>query len=156
MASLISPSQDGLMVGFPPPPDKRITTANSHLLAHLGWLQLSPDAVRLDKLLAGALKQALADAAARDWPGALKAAQGAGPVGGDLILWQWLRDGQGKLGDYESFLQRRPDWPGFSLAASAVRILSRSVSLRMTAASLPVWRASVSSIRVRIRSISAA
>lgn len=64
---------------------------------------------------AGALKQALADAAARDWPGALKAAQGAGPVGGDLILWQWLRDGQGKLGDYESFLQRRPDWPGLAL-----------------------------------------
>lgn len=42
MASLIAPSQDGLMVGFPPPPDKRITTANSHLPAHLGWLVQNP------------------------------------------------------------------------------------------------------------------
>jgi len=34
---LIAPSQQGLMVGFPPPPGQRITTANSHLPQHLGW-----------------------------------------------------------------------------------------------------------------------
>ncbi len=64
---------------------------------------------------AAALKQALAQAAAKDWPEALQTARGAGAVGGDLILWQWLRDGQGKLGDYEGFIARRPDWPGLAL-----------------------------------------
>jgi CubicO group peptidase (beta-lactamase class C family) len=42
MNSLIAPSQSGLMVGFPPPPDKRITTANSHLPEHLGWRLQNP------------------------------------------------------------------------------------------------------------------
>ena len=54
-------------------------------------------------------------AEAKDWPAALTAAQGAGAVGGDVILWQWLRDGQGRLGDYEGFIARRPDWPGLAL-----------------------------------------
>ncbi len=34
---LIAPSDEGLMVGFPPPPDRRITPANAHLPQHLGW-----------------------------------------------------------------------------------------------------------------------
>ena len=42
MANLIAPSQDGLMVGFPPPPDKRISPANSHLPEHLGWRVQNP------------------------------------------------------------------------------------------------------------------
>lgn len=37
MKNLISPSRDGWMVGFPPPPDRRISAANSHLPEHLGW-----------------------------------------------------------------------------------------------------------------------
>lgn len=37
MKNLIAPSQDGLMVGFPPPRNKRITASNSHLPEHLGW-----------------------------------------------------------------------------------------------------------------------
>jgi CubicO group peptidase (beta-lactamase class C family) len=37
MANLIAPSKDGLMVGFPPPPDKRVTASNSHRPEHLGW-----------------------------------------------------------------------------------------------------------------------
>ena len=61
------------------------------------------------------LAQALKAADAGDWTTALQAAQGAGPSGGDVILWQWLRDGQGKLGDYEAFLVRHPDWPGLPL-----------------------------------------
>jgi CubicO group peptidase (beta-lactamase class C family) len=40
--SLIAPSQDGWMVGFPPPPDKRITMANSHLPECLGWRVQNP------------------------------------------------------------------------------------------------------------------
>ncbi len=42
MENLITPSQSGLMVGFPPPPEKRITTANSHLPQHLGWRVQNP------------------------------------------------------------------------------------------------------------------
>ena len=61
------------------------------------------------------LQQALAAAAAGDWPTALTAAQGAAPEGADVILWQWLRASGGKLADYESFLARRPDWPGLPL-----------------------------------------
>ncbi len=34
---LIAPSQEGLMVGFPPPVERRITPANAHLPQHLGW-----------------------------------------------------------------------------------------------------------------------
>lgn len=62
-----------------------------------------------------ALAAALRSASAKEWPQALTLAQDAAPIGGDLILWQWLRDGQGKLGDYEAFLARRPDWPGLPL-----------------------------------------
>ncbi len=65
---------------------------------------------------AGALKAALALAAAKDWPGAAAAAQGAGTIGADIIEWQRLRvGGEGRLGDYESFLARRADWPGLQL-----------------------------------------
>lgn len=64
---------------------------------------------------ATSLTQALRASAGRDWPAALMAAQSAGSIGGDIILWQWLRDGQGKLGDYESFIARRSDWPGMPL-----------------------------------------
>jgi soluble lytic murein transglycosylase len=64
---------------------------------------------------ASALRAALNATASGDWQGALSAAQGAGAVGGDIILWHWLRAGEGKLGDYEAFLARRPDWPGLRL-----------------------------------------
>ncbi len=61
------------------------------------------------------LRSALAASAAGHWQTALIAAQSAAPEGADVILWQWLRASQGKLGDYESFLARRPDWPGLPL-----------------------------------------
>lgn len=64
---------------------------------------------------AGALRAALNAAAKGDWQGALTAARGAGAVGGDIILWQYLRAGEGRLGDFEGFLARRPDWPGLPL-----------------------------------------
>lgn len=34
---LIAPSESGLMVGHPPPADRRITAANAHHPQHLGW-----------------------------------------------------------------------------------------------------------------------
>ncbi len=64
---------------------------------------------------AASLAQALRASADGDWPAALGAAQLAGPIGGDIIAWQYLRAGLGKLGEYEAFLARRPDWPGLPL-----------------------------------------
>lgn len=62
-----------------------------------------------------ALRTALEASGRGDWPAALAAARGAEPEGADVIIWQWLRAGEGSLGDYESFLARRPDWPGLPL-----------------------------------------
>lgn len=63
---------------------------------------------------AAALRQALNAAGAKDWAGAQAAARGAGAVGPDIVEWLRLRSGEGLLGDYEAFLQRRPDWPGLA------------------------------------------
>ncbi len=62
---------------------------------------------------AGALRAALMDVGARDWAGAQAAAQGA--IAQDIVEWHRLRAGEGLLGDYEAFLQRRADWPGLAL-----------------------------------------
>ncbi len=84
----------------------------------LGWLvslflALTPAMARADA--AAALRVAQDAADAQDWPAALAAAQGAGEIGLDIIEWQRLRAGEGRLGDYEAFLSRRPDWPGLPL-----------------------------------------
>ena len=76
-------------------------------------LGLAPRVAVADE--AQSLTRALAAAEAKDWPTALAEAQGAGQIGGDVIRWQWLRDGQGNLGDYEEFIARRADWPGLQL-----------------------------------------
>lgn len=60
-----------------------------------------------------AMRTALELTAARDFDGALAVAPSG--VGRDVIDWQRLRAGGGRLGDYEAFLQRRPDWPGLPL-----------------------------------------
>ena len=57
-----------------------------------------------------AMQQVLARIAAKDWSGATAIAPHA--VARDLVMWSQLRAGDGLLGDYEAFLQRRPDWPG--------------------------------------------
>ncbi|MBL9049684.1 MAG: lytic transglycosylase domain-containing protein [Tabrizicola sp.] len=60
-----------------------------------------------------AMRTALELAAAKDWDGALAVAPSG--VGRDVIEWQRLRAGEGRLGEYEDFLARRPDWPGLPL-----------------------------------------
>jgi soluble lytic murein transglycosylase len=57
-----------------------------------------------------AMRTALTLAAGKDWDGALAVAPSG--VGRDVIEWQRLRAGEGRLGEYEDFLARRPDWPG--------------------------------------------
>lgn len=59
---------------------------------------------------AAAMRQVLNRIYAKDWAAATAAAPHE--VARDLVAWHRLRAGDGTLGDYESFLQRRPDWPG--------------------------------------------
>ncbi len=60
-----------------------------------------------------AMRTALELVAKKDWEGALAVAPSG--VGRDVIEWQRLRAGDGRLGEYEDFLKRRPDWPGLPL-----------------------------------------
>lgn len=60
-----------------------------------------------------AMQTALQLAAGKDWDGALAVAPSG--VGRDVVEWQRLRAGDGRLGEYEDFLQRRADWPGLAL-----------------------------------------
>ncbi len=59
------------------------------------------------------LRAALDRASFEDWDNAAAAAEGQ--LSKDLIEWMRLRAGAGKLGDFEAFLSRRPDWPGLAL-----------------------------------------
>jgi len=61
---------------------------------------------------AQALATALQVAAGKDW---VAAAAVTGGVGAEVVEWLRLRDGDGRLGDYEAFLARHPDWPGLTL-----------------------------------------
>lgn len=73
-------------------------------------LALAPMAVLANETTAFAT--ALNAAQKGDWSAATAAAQGAGAAAADVIEWQRLRAGEGRLADYEAFLARRPDWPG--------------------------------------------
>jgi soluble lytic murein transglycosylase len=59
------------------------------------------------------LRTALDRAAFEDWDNAAAAAEGQ--LSKDVIEWMRLRAGSGKLGDFEAFLARHPDWPGLLL-----------------------------------------
>lgn len=51
--------------------------------------------------------------AAEDWAGAQAAVTGR--TARDIVEWNRLRAGEGRLGDYEDFISRRADWPGMPL-----------------------------------------
>ena len=80
-------------------------------LAALGLLLASPWPVQAGEV--AGLRTALSAAGAEDWAAATAAAEGQ--VSDDIVEWLRLRSGEGQLGEYESFLQRRPDWPGLGL-----------------------------------------
>lgn len=58
------------------------------------------------------LRRALSEMRDGNWTIALSVAGARGSVARDIIVWHWLRAGQGSAGDVEVFLDRRPDWPG--------------------------------------------
>jgi soluble lytic murein transglycosylase len=84
---------------------------NGLRLAALGLLLASPWPVQAGEV--AGLRTALAAAGAEDWAAATAAAEGQ--VSDDIVEWLRLRSGEGQLGEYEAFLQRRPDWPGLGL-----------------------------------------
>lgn len=64
-----------------------------------------------------ALRDGLRLSRAEDWAGASAAVAGVGGAAADLVEWHRLRGGDeaARLGDYEAFLAKRPDWPGLGL-----------------------------------------
>jgi soluble lytic murein transglycosylase len=81
--------------------------------------------VRADQVQA--MRTALELAAAEDWDGALAVAPSG--VGRDVIDWQRLRAGEGRLPEYQDFLARRADWPGMPLLKEKGEIaVARSTS----------------------------
>jgi len=75
------------------------------------------------------LAQALAKGRAGDWAGAQVLVQGAGAVARDLLEMHRLRAGEGFLGDYESFLARRGDWPNLGpLRVAGEKAVARSTT----------------------------
>lgn len=64
---------------------------------------------------ADALASAMEAVRASDWDRAAALAQGAGPVGRDIVDWHRLRAGRGDFDEVVDFLARNPDWPGLDL-----------------------------------------
>lgn len=58
------------------------------------------------------LERALEHLRTQDWPQALQTAGAKGSVARDVVEWHRLRAKEGTAEDVESFLARRPDWPG--------------------------------------------
>ncbi|UWS79215.1 lytic transglycosylase domain-containing protein [Phaeobacter sp. G2] len=58
------------------------------------------------------LERALEHLRTQDWPQALQSAGAKGSVARDVVEWHRLRAKEGTAEDVESFLARRPDWPG--------------------------------------------
>jgi soluble lytic murein transglycosylase len=88
-----------------------MTGTTSLICALLLAVALQAGPLRADT--AQAMRTALELTAGKDWDGALAVAPSG--VGRDVVEWQRLRAGEGRLGEYEAFLERRPDWPGLPL-----------------------------------------
>ena len=94
------------MTRFAPLFRQTLAAAGFGLLIHCAPLAANADEV-------SALRIALERASLQDWDSAAASTQG--PLSQDLIEWMRLRAGAGKLGDFEAFFARRPDWPGLAL-----------------------------------------
>lgn len=79
----------------------------SRLIASLALALMLGQPARAEE--AQALATGLAAAAGKDWPAAQAV---TGGVGGTVIEWLRLRSGDGKLGEYETFMASHADWPG--------------------------------------------
>lgn len=90
------------------------------LVAGLAFgLALSSGAWAQDKAAAGAMISAMQSVETRDWVKAGTLAAPAGQVGKDIIEWHRLRSATGTFAEYQSFIARRPDWPGMTYLKKA-------------------------------------
>ncbi|MFZ5964569.1 lytic transglycosylase domain-containing protein [Thalassococcus sp. BH17M4-6] len=58
------------------------------------------------------LERAMSEMRQGNWAAAQITARGDGQAALDVILWHYLRAGQGNLRQVQDFLSRNPDWPG--------------------------------------------
>ena len=75
-------------------------------------LALCTGAVAQNKAEATALSAAMQAVESRDWTQAASLAAPAGQIGRDIVEWHRLRGATGSFAEYQSFIARRPDWPG--------------------------------------------
>ena len=74
-------------------------------------------------------------AADDDWEKAQALAENADPVTGDVLTWMRLRAGSGTFVEYQSFLTKRPDWPGLDrLRQSGELLIPRDTDPEQVAA----------------------
>jgi soluble lytic murein transglycosylase len=92
-----------------------IRFAPLRLIALLFCLALTPPAHADEAAEIAALQTAMTHVATQNWDAARAAGSAAGAIGADVVEWSRLRASQGFLGEYESFLKRRADWPGLPL-----------------------------------------
>ena len=52
---------------------------------------------------------------AQDWTDAFKIAKSSGPLAEDIVLWHYLRQGEGSFQQTARFLHQNSDWPGLKL-----------------------------------------
>lgn len=64
-----------------------------------------------------ALREGLRLASGKNWASATNTVAATGGLAADLVEWHRLRGGDeaARLGDYEAFLAKHPDWPGLGL-----------------------------------------
>ena len=84
------------------------------LLLSLLAAQALPSSAAAD---AAALREAMRLVSGKEWAAARAAVAQADEISADLVEWHRLRGGDedARLGDYEAFLAKRPDWPGLAL-----------------------------------------
>ena len=61
------------------------------------------------------LRRAFEALEAQDWTAAFEIAKSNGPLAEDLVLWHYLRQGEGSFQQTARFLHQHPDWPGLKL-----------------------------------------
>lgn len=73
-----------------------------------------PNTARADE---AAFREAMRLVSGKEWAAARSAVAHSDEISADLVEWHRLRGGDedARLGDYEAFLAKRPDWPGLAL-----------------------------------------
>jgi hypothetical protein len=74
-------------------------------------LCLAASAASADSVAVEALRDAAAQGARGDWPGAEAAAEDGGPLVATIAEWMRLRDSEASFAEVAGFVAAHPDWP---------------------------------------------